>query len=205
MSAEAGSGRANQKLRTRTAIVDAARELIRTGTEITMPAVAGAARVSEATAYRYFPDLVSLLREAVQRDWPSPAEVLAPVAQSQDPVERVGFVTEYLLRDVLAAEGAVRAMIAASIVRPAAAGARPVRRFGLIAEALAPLERTFGAAQPDAFEQLKLDLSVIVSAEALFTLTDLCRLPAEAAIRSAVHTARAVTAAAIGASLTEAR
>jgi AcrR family transcriptional regulator len=153
--------------------------------------------VSEATAYRYFPDLVSLLREAIVRDWPSPDEALAPVAGSQDPVERISYATEYLLRETLTYEGAVRAMISASVVRPDAVGARPVRRFGLIDRALAPLEATLAVADPEAFEQLRLDLAVIVSAEALFNLIDLCGLGPEAAIRSAVHTARVVTSAAI--------
>jgi AcrR family transcriptional regulator len=197
MCAEVRTGRANQKLRTRTAIVDATRSLIRSGSEITMPAVARAAMVSEATAYRYFPDLVSLLREAIVRDWPSPDEALMPVAGSEDSVERIGYATEYLLRETLTYEGAVRAMISASVVRPDAAGARPVRRFGLIDKALAPLEATLAVADPGAFEQLRLDLAVIVSAEALFNLIDLCGLAPEAAIRSAVHTARIVTSAAI--------
>lgn len=63
-----------------------------------MPSVARAALVSEATAYRYFPDLVSLLREVDAGMWPSPAESLAPVAHTDDPVERVGHATEVLLR-----------------------------------------------------------------------------------------------------------
>jgi AcrR family transcriptional regulator len=197
MTTEVSTGRANQKLRTRSAIVAATRSLIRAGGEITMPAVAHAAMVSEATAYRYFPDLVSLLREAIVHDWPTADEALAPVAASADPVERIGYATEYLLREVVAAERAVRAMISASVVRPDAAGLRPTRRFGLIRAALAPLETTLAVTDPGAFEQLKLDLAVIVSAEALFTLTDLCELTPEAAIRSAVHTACALTAAAL--------
>ena len=47
--------------------------------------------------------------------WPSPAEALAPVADSCDPVERVAFACGFLLRGVLAYQGAVRAMIAATI------------------------------------------------------------------------------------------
>ena len=42
-------------------------------------------------------------------------------------------------------------------------------------------------------------LAVVVSAEAFFTLTDLCGLPPEAAIASAAQTARSLTAAALGA------
>lgn len=70
MTAQAGTGRTNQKQRTRTAIVAAARELIGTGAEVTMPAIARAALVSEATAYRYFPDLPSLISEALVGVWP---------------------------------------------------------------------------------------------------------------------------------------
>jgi AcrR family transcriptional regulator len=162
-----------------------------------MPAVAEAARVSEATAYRYFPDLISLLREADTGLWPSPADALAPVAHSRDPVERVAFAAEVLLRGVLAYQGAVRAMISATITRPGAASARPGYRFGLIDAALAPVEDAFGTTDAAALAQLKRDLAVVVSAEALFILTDLCHLSPDEAIASAVHTARAITEAAL--------
>jgi hypothetical protein len=49
-------GRVNQKRRTYNAILQAAIELIRTGREVTMPGVARSALVSEATAYRCFPE-----------------------------------------------------------------------------------------------------------------------------------------------------
>jgi AcrR family transcriptional regulator len=186
------SQRANQKERTRAAIVDATRELTRMGEDVTMPAVAKVARVSEATAYRYFPDLVTLLREAYAGLWPSARDALAPMAGSADPVERIGFATEFLLRRVLSYQGAVRAMISASITRPAWAATRPGRRFGLIDEALAPVT---DSPNPEVFAQLKRDLAIVVSAEALFTLTDLCGLAPEEAIASAVHTARTITAA----------
>src|SRR5947209_5555161 len=94
------SGRANQKRRTHNAIVQAAVELMRTGREVTMLEVAKAALVSEATAYRYFPDLVSLLREAMAGQMPAPTEALKAVADSRDPVERIAAATEHLLRTV---------------------------------------------------------------------------------------------------------
>jgi AcrR family transcriptional regulator len=192
-----GTGRANQRQRTRTAILTAARELIATGTELTMPAVARAALVSEATAYRYFPDLSSLVGEALSSAWPSPAEALAPVADSTDPVERVAYATEFLLRGVVSRQHAVRGMMAATIVRPEAASLRPGIRFGLIDRALLPLEDTLGARDPERLAQLKRDLAVAVSAEALFVLTDLCGLPPEDAIASAVRTATTLTSAAV--------
>jgi AcrR family transcriptional regulator len=190
------AGRANQKLRTRTAIVQAAAELSRTGREVTMSEVAKAALVSEATAYRYFPDLASLLRESIAGQLPGPADALAPVADCDDPVERIAVATEFLLRHVLGRQGVVRALIAATITRPGQAHVRPGLRFGLIDSALAPLDHTLGSTDPGALAQLKLDLAVVVSAEALFSLTDLHGLEPEEAIASIVHTATTLTRAA---------
>jgi AcrR family transcriptional regulator len=183
----------NQRARTRAAIVQAVHELAGSGAEITMPSVAKAALVSEATAYRYFPDLVTLLLEADQGTWPDPAEALAPVADSADPAERIGFAARLLLDGVLANESAVRAMIAGSVTRPEIAARRPGHRFGLIDAALAPAAHRL---DPATLTQLRRGLTVVVSADALFTLTDLCQLSRPDAADSAVHTARALTEAA---------
>ncbi|MGA7420187.1 MAG: TetR/AcrR family transcriptional regulator [Acidimicrobiales bacterium] len=197
MAVESDAGRINQKTRTRRAIVDACREIIRSGGPVTMPEVAAAALVSEATAYRYFPDLISLLRAAFVGLWPSPAEALDAVADSGDPVERIGFACEFLLRGVLAYQGAVRAMISATITRSELAATRPGIRFGLIDEALAPLYDAPGVADRDDLAELKRDLSAVVSAEALFSLIDLSGVSPDDAIASLVRTARTVTEAAL--------
>ena len=198
VAAPARHVRTNQRLRTRSAIVDAAKGLILTGRAVTMPEVARSALVSEATAYRYFPDILSLLREAFADVlWPEPAEAMAPVANSADALERIGQATEFLLRRVLTMQGAVRAMIAATITRPELADARPAHRLGLIDYALAPLDQPPARIDPAALAQLKRDLVVIVSAETLFTLTDLCGLSPDEAIASAVRTAQTVTEAVI--------
>jgi AcrR family transcriptional regulator len=161
-----------------------------------MPEVARLALVSEATAYRYFPDLVSLLSETLDGLWPSPAEALAPVADSRDPAERIAFACEFLLRGVLGYQGAVRAVISDTITRPDQAAARPGIRFGLIDYALAPFETTLDAGDPGALPRLRQGLAVVVSAEALFVLVDLCGLSPDEAIASAVGTAAALVAAA---------
>jgi AcrR family transcriptional regulator len=191
-------GRANQKARTRAAILEACGELVRSGAEVSMPEVAARAMVSEATAYRYFPDLISLLREALEGLWPAAEQALAPVADSRDPVERVTFACEYLLRGVRAYQGAVRAMISYTITAPAQARTRPGIRFGLIDYALAPFEAPANpqGLAPDAMNRLKQDLAVVVSAEAFFVLTDLCGLAPDDAIRSAARTAAVLTSAA---------
>jgi AcrR family transcriptional regulator len=186
-------GRERQKERTRRAIVDAARELTRSGAEVTMPRVAERAMVSEATMYRYFPDLTSLIQETLAGLWPDPAAALAPVETSEDPAERVAFACEHLLRGVHAYEGSVRAAISHTITAPGTANARPGLRFGLIDCALAPFAASLA---PAAMTRLKLDLAVVVSAEAFFTLTDLCGLAPDDAIASAVRTATTLTRAA---------
>jgi len=192
-----GKGRINQRARTQRAIVEACVGLIRQGQPVTMPAVAKAAMVSEATAYRYFPDLASLLAQALAADWPTPAEALAPVEASTDPVERVTFATRFLLRGVAERQAVVRAMISATIAQPDLGRARPGIRFGLIDCALAPLVDAFASDDPDLLTQLRLDLAVVVSAEALFSLTDLCGLSIDDAIESAAKTAGTLTAAAV--------
>jgi hypothetical protein len=86
-------------------------------------------------------------------------------------------------------------MIAGSVTRPAAAARRPGHRFGLIDAALAPAASRL---DPAARAQLRLSLAVVASADALFTLTDLCGLSRPDAVDSAVRTARVLTRAAFG-------
>ncbi len=191
------TGRVNQKKRTRDAITHAAAQLIRTGREVTMLEIAKSALVSEATAYRYFPDLASLLQEVIDGNMPDPAEALAGLEHPDDPVERVGAAAEFNLRLVLARQGAVRAMIAATVARPGGPIRRPGLRLGLIDHALVPLEPTVGKRAPAAFAQLKLGLAVVVGAESLFSLMDLHGLAPDAAIASLVETAKTLTRAAM--------
>jgi AcrR family transcriptional regulator len=181
--------RTNQIARTRSAILAATRELADSGAEVTMPAVAAAARVSEATAYRHFPDLVSLLRAAVTVE--DQVAALRAVTTGDDPVERIGQAAEILGRSVLRRQGAVRAVIAATIAKPSRAGERPAHRLGLIEHALAPWSERHGP-----HEQLVRDLAVVLSAESVLTLVDLLGLSPDEAIASLVATARRVTEAA---------
>jgi AcrR family transcriptional regulator len=185
-------GRVNQKLRTRKAIIAACQELITTGAEINMPAVARAALVSEPTAYRYFPDLASLLEEALAGIEPDPA---AAFAAGGDPVERVVYAAELLAKLVIERQGAIRALISVSITRGTARQVRPGYRFALIDQALAPLSGHKPGIDAATLEQLRRDLAVVISAEAVLTLTDLYGLDSEAAAASIAHTARLITEA----------
>lgn len=162
-----------------------------------MPEIAHTAMVSEATAYRYFSDLVSLVAEAYVGLWESPEVALAPVAMLDDPVARVAFATDYLMRVVLSYQGAARAMISGTINKPDAAIKRPGIRFGLIDFALAPLEDSPTVITSDRLGQLKRDLALVMSAEALFILIDSCGLNGDDAVASAIRTAITLTRAAV--------
>ncbi len=196
-SEPAVSERVRQKERTRAALIAAARRLIVDGSVVTMLAAATAAGVSEATAYRHFPDLPALLREAFVGLWPEPPPELAAPGDYRDVPDRVAQATDFLLRNVVKMQGAVRVMIASTITRDEVTFPRPGKQFGLIDLAVGPLEQGPGALEPGRLIQLKLDLAVIMSAEALFTLTDLARLDPQDAIASVAHTARVITQAAI--------
>jgi len=105
-----------------------------------MPAIAREAGVSDATAYRHFPDLLAVLREGYVGVWPDVSDALPELMRCPDPVERIGMMTGFLSRNVLRIQGAVRAMIALTITRPEeTVGARPAFRIGLIEKALEPL------------------------------------------------------------------
>jgi AcrR family transcriptional regulator len=189
--------RVEQKARTRTAIVESCRELITSGRMVTMPEVAEKAGVSEATAYRHFADIVELITAALVGLWPTPAGALAPVADSTDPLARLEFATEFLLRRVTAYQGSVRAVIAATVTSPPRVRDRPGFRFGLIDQALDPVVPADTPAAAARLTQLKQDLAAVVSADALFSLTDLCGLDTDTAIASLRRTARTIARAAL--------
>ncbi len=79
-------GRVNQKARTRTALLNAAMELVRDGRPPSMPEAADRALVSVATAYRYFPSAEELWWEASNAAFGDQAGS----AQARDRVEAAG-------------------------------------------------------------------------------------------------------------------
>ena len=88
------TGRVNQKARTRQAIVRAAGALLSRGKRPSLDDIAAEARVSRATAYRYFPGLDALLSEAaVDLLVPDPDELFDARAPG-DPFERLELVDD---------------------------------------------------------------------------------------------------------------
>jgi hypothetical protein len=141
------------------------------------------------------PDLASLLEEALAAIEPDPAAALAAGADPSDPVERVAYAVELLAKLVIERQGAIRVLISVSIARGTARQVRPGYRFALIDQALSPLTGSNHGTDAATVEQLRRDLAVVISAEAVLTLTDLYGLDSDAAVASIVHTARLITEA----------
>ncbi|MFA5548829.1 MAG: TetR/AcrR family transcriptional regulator [Porticoccaceae bacterium] len=195
-----GRGRANQRHRTRKDLLVAAAQLSRDGHKPSLEAVAEAARVSRATAYRYFPSIDALLVEsALDLETPTPQALFGPGA-SGDPVARLEAVDAAFEAMITANEGAMRLMLAETVRGRAAGGdgdgvpARQNRRTPLIDGALEPLR---GELKPGALRRLRQALAVMIGTEAFIVCRDVLGLDdAEArrarrwAIRALVEAAR---------------
>ena len=167
--------RTNQKLRTRNALVAAAREFISVGKLPSVGEVAEAALVSPATAYRYFPDRLVLLKEAARELPPGAQAAFHPdVDHSLEPAERTAVASGKILRNVLGREQLVRALMMLSMQQTVEgpdkeAPLRPFFRVAWFDESLRSEEKRIS---PAVLKRLKLALIALVSPESVFTLKD---------------------------------
>jgi len=175
--------RANQKARTRQAIVKAAGTLLARGVKPSLDEIAEEARVSRATAYRYFPGLDALLSEAaVDLMVPEPGELFDARAPS-DPFERLALVDETIDKACRERELPLRLMLARLLERSIGRGPddpplRQNRRVPLLEKALAPLEARLGRPR---LERLAQALAMIVGTEGFIALSDVVGLDREQA------------------------
>jgi AcrR family transcriptional regulator len=194
------SGRANQRRRTRKDLLEAAARLLRDGRTPSLEEVAEAALVSRATAYRYFPSMEALLREAALDVQTPDAETLFADESEVEPVARLEKVDEVLDRTLQANEAAFRMMLAHSmerVVRGETGKGEPVRqnrRTPLIEAALAPARDRL---DPKTTRLLAQALAVMIGTESMVVTKDVLQLSdAEArdvrrwAIRALVEAAR---------------
>lgn len=194
-------GRVNQKLRTRRALLEAARELVRQGERPTVAKVAKLALISEATAYRYFPDQSSIVREALLLPWGGPDEALAGIAEDASLADRVAVGAKALLRFVIANETAVRSVMGLSLLRSVegevgrseARAMRPGHRLALIDVALRPF---ISKIAPDRLRLLRLSLAGVIAAEMLVALKDHCGSSDDEVVETVDWTVRAIVEAA---------
>jgi AcrR family transcriptional regulator len=186
-------GRTRQKLRTRTALVDAARALLAEGLTPTVEAAAERASISRTTAYRYFPSQRALLVAAhPEVEWRS----LLPDDATEDAAARLDTVVAAFLRLIVDTEPQQRTMLRLSL-EEGAHGDLPLRKGRAIAwigEALSPLR---GQLPEDAWQRLVLAIRSTAGIEALVWLVDVAGLSRDEAVAVMRWSADALLRAAI--------
>lgn len=194
--AVAGSGRANQRLRTRKDLLQAAARLLKEGRRPSIDEVAEAALVSRATAYRYFPNVEDLLVEAaVDVEFPDPETLFAGAARGA--VERLHRADAALEAMIEANEAALRTVISHA-TRLAHAGdgrtsVRQNRRTPLIEAAVEP-ERAH--IDPAAYDNLVKALALVLGTESMLVFKDVLGTDAKTARRVRRWAIEALVAAA---------
>lgn len=190
------SGRSRQKTRTRSLLVDAARQLLAEGVSVTVEAAAERAELSRATAYRYFVNQRALLLAAR----PEMAAVsMLPPDPPADPVERVRLAAQEILRLTIDWEPELRAMLRLSLEPGGSEHDLPLRKGRRVLwfeDALAPARRSLGATR---FRRLVAALAGVAGIEALVFHTDMGGLDRTEAAALLVWTAEALAAAELGA------
>jgi AcrR family transcriptional regulator len=188
--------RKNQKQRTRDALVKAAVQLLRTGETPTVSEVARAALVSPATAYRYFPNAQTLWVSVLHAiGEPSEADVFAGL-EDADAETRVVAMIEQVGGRMLENEAFWRTAHALQFERGPDTPHIPLRsgaRLRWIEAALEPAQRELGARNQ---RRVSMALALILGADAMITLRDVCGLSAHEAQEISVWAGRALVRAA---------
>ena len=174
--------RANQKERTRQALVGAAKELARRGTAPSVAEAAEHARISRATAYRYFPTQESLLLE-VSDVTPkvAPIEELLARQTGDDAEARLAQLLDAFNPIVIAEEVPLRTALRVYLDTwlesrrkgVPAPKVREGRRMRWLDSALEPVRRELPKAQ---WRRLRAALALTLSIDALVVMKDVALL-----------------------------
>lgn len=179
-----------QKAPTRAALLQATRELMRDGRQVTVTTAAEAAGISKATAYRYYSDPQALVIEAMLDARVKPVEEI--LGDATDPRERVQRVRRFLFQLARDQEREFRQFLASTMALWLTNGDDPGvvlrgrRRLPMYQAALEPVADRLG---PAALDRLVHMLAATSGMESYLPLKDICGLdPATADV-----TAEAIT------------
>ena len=176
--------RANQKARTREAIVEAAQQLHRQGITPTIAQAAQQARVSRATAYRYFPTQEALMVEVMGIS-PRMAEVekLVESLTTEDVERRLLQLLDTFGRIVLAEEAEFRRALLVyqdtwlrshrNGGNSHAPNVREGRRMRWLDKVLEPLDDLLPKEQK---RRLRAALALTMGIDSIVIMKDVCRL-----------------------------
>lgn len=187
--------RVNQKRRTRSELLRAARQIIEKGGHPSVAEVADLAGISRATTYRYFSTPDEIIREAVLD---GVADIIsigteADGAGVEDAEARLDKLVADIFQMVLDNESVFRALLGNSVT-----GQSQVRRGGRripwLKEALSPLQGHIASKQLD---KLIHALSLVTGVEALVVMRDICEIEPAEAEKILRWTAKAILKAAL--------
>ena len=186
------SGRIGQKMRTRTQLLSATRELMAQGESISVSRVANHANISTATAYRYFPDPETMKLEAVMfHDLDDTQNLLEMFEKRVTPAmtvkDRLLLAHQIMVDFVRDNEAGYRLCLAkgqeqAAINDNPTQVASPISayRMSIIEQAVSPVRGRFGGAYKD----LCCTLACVCGPEGYLTLRDACNHPHERAVQT---------------------
>ena len=173
-SQEKSFERINQKRRTRSELLRAARDLTAQGAHPSVAEAADHAGISRATAYRYFSTPDDMIREAVLDAVATAVRVEPQVADAPARTvdERLQHLVGQVFEMVRDNETMFRALLASTVTGRSKVK-RGARRVGWLTEALEPLRPQLPPAQ---FQRLVYGLSLMTGIETLVVLKDVCGL-----------------------------
>ncbi|MFC5760805.1 MULTISPECIES: TetR/AcrR family transcriptional regulator [unclassified Rhizobium] len=187
--------RVNQKRRTRTELLRAARKIIEKGGHPSVAEVADLAGISRATAYRYFSTPDEIIREAVL-DGVADVIKVAPApdnAGAATVADRLDRLVADVFQMVLGNESVFRALLGSSAVGDSQVR-RGGRRIDWLKQAMAPLE---GEIPPKEFKRLVNALSLVMGIESVVVMRDICELEPKEAEKTLRWAARTLLAGAL--------
>ena len=184
-------GRVNQKLRTRQALIEAAIALRDEGQQPTVAQVAERAKVSRATAYRYFPTVEALISEtAADRDMPPLERIWRP---GDDPVKGMGLaanaLNKLLIEDEIGLHVMERSFMTVWLENESHEPLRPGRRLSYIEPIVDSMKDVLA---PKARKRLKQALSIVMGTEALIAVRDVSGASTEESLDASAWAARAL-------------
>lgn len=195
--------RANQKERTRAAVVAAATRLLRGGGQPTVAEAAALAKVSRATAYRYFPTQESLLVEvALVNPATESVERWLGEPNGEDPSQRLGGLIQAFNGVAQREETALRTGLRVYLdiwLESRRRGEVPAvvregRRMRWLDEALEPVRQGMRPAQ---WRRLRSALALTLGIESLVVMKDVCKLSDDEALATLTWAAQALLRAGV--------